>query len=153
MRRKLMAAWGWWSPGWWACGDEDPTGVGLGPLGPGVRTYEVVLDAEDFLVRDTTFDGIGTLDDAVFRMAAHEFDGELEARTLFSLTRPTTVTYTVDNATGSTASRSVVGGTLTLVVDTVAAVGGAGGPGGGAGDGGVAPGERHVGRSATTRRT
>jgi hypothetical protein len=103
-----------------ACGDEGPTGVGSDLLGEGVRTYEVVFDASEFLVADTTYDRIGTLDDAQFRMAAHAFGGELDARTLFALSRPNTVTYTSGGTTSTDSIAAVVGGTLTLVVDTVA---------------------------------
>ncbi len=104
-----------------ACGDEDPTGVGSGLLGPGVRTFEVIYETSEFLVRDTTFAGLGNLDDASFRMAAHAFDGELEARTLFSLQFPSTVTYTPEGESSVTDSiQSVVGGTMVVVVDTVA---------------------------------
>jgi len=104
-----------------ACGDEDPTGVGSGLLGPGVRTFEVVFDAADFLERDTTFAALGTLDDAGFRLAAHGFGGELDARTLFSLVRPATVTYTPPDGSSVTDSvQAVVGGRLVVVVDTLA---------------------------------
>jgi hypothetical protein len=102
------------------CGDESPTAVGADLMGPGVRTFEVTFDAEEFLVRDTTFDGIGSLNDADFDMAAHQFDGVLDARTLFSLLRPLTVTYTRDGATRIDSVEAVVGGTLTLIVDTIA---------------------------------
>jgi hypothetical protein len=103
-----------------ACGDEGPTGVGSDLLGEGVRTYEVLFEANEFLVADTTYDGIGTLDDAPFRMAAHSFEGELHARTLFSLSRPHSVTYTAGGTTRTDSIAAVVGGTLTLVVDTIA---------------------------------
>jgi hypothetical protein len=103
------------------CGDESPTGVGSELLGPGVETYEVILDAADFLVADTTYNQIGTLRDALFFMAAHQFGGELEARTLFSLNRPYTVTHTPPGGSARTDSiQAFVGGTLTLVVDTLA---------------------------------
>lgn len=103
------------------CGDESPTGVGSELLGPGVETYEVILDAADFLVADTTYNQIGTLRDAQFFMAAHQFGGELEARTLFSLSRPFTVTHTPPDGSARTDSiAAFVGGTLTLVVDTLA---------------------------------
>jgi hypothetical protein len=103
------------------CGDESPTGVGSELLGPGVETYEVILDATDFLVADTTFNQIGRLYDALFFMAAHEFGGELEARTLFSVSRPFTVTHTPPGGSSRTDSvQAFVGGTLTLVVDSAA---------------------------------
>jgi hypothetical protein len=103
------------------CGDEDPVGLGSDLMGPGVRTYEVTLDPAEFLVADTTFDGIGTLNDAFFRMVAHAFDDDLEARTLFSIARPATVNYTPSEGSAVTDTiQSIVGGVLTVVVDTVA---------------------------------
>jgi hypothetical protein len=103
-----------------ACADEGPTGVGSDLLGEGVRTFEVVFEAHEFLVADTTFDRIGSLDEAQFRMAAHGFEGELDARSLFSLVRPLVATYTAAGSTVTDTVESVVGGTLTLVVDTIA---------------------------------
>jgi hypothetical protein len=123
MRRKLTIGLGLWAAAFLvtACGDESPTGVGADLLGPGVRTYEVVFDASEFLVADTTFDRIGSLDDADFRMVAHAYDGELDARTLFSLRRPLTATYSpAEGQTVTDTIEVVVGGMLTLVRDTIA---------------------------------
>lgn len=104
-----------------ACGDEGPIGVGSDLLGPGVRTYEVTLDPAEYLLADTTYDRIGTLNDALFRMVAHEFDDDLEARTLFSIARPVTVNYTPSEGSAITDTiQSIVGGVVTVVVDTVA---------------------------------
>jgi hypothetical protein len=128
MRRILMVGLGVWAMAALvaACGEEGPTGVGADLMGPGVRTYQVTLDPADFLVADTTFDRIGSLDDAPFRMAAHAFDGELEARTLLSLLRPEVVTYTPPEGQSRTDSiQAIVGGTFTLVVDTLATAPGA----------------------------
>jgi hypothetical protein len=124
MRRIVMLGLGMVAAGLAACGDELPTAVGGDLMGPGVRTYEVVLDAADFLVRDTTFDGIGTLNEAVFEMGAHQFEGVLDARTVFSLFRPLTASYTLNNETRVDSIAAAVGGTLTLVVDTIASRGG-----------------------------
>jgi hypothetical protein len=124
MRRILMVGLGVLTAGAVGCGDESPTGVGADLMGPGVRTFEVTFEAADFLVRDTTFDRIGTLSDAEFDMAANQFDGELDARTLFSLLRPVTVTYVMDGTTRTDTVAAVVGGTLTLVVDTIATASG-----------------------------
>jgi hypothetical protein len=123
MRRLLMVGLGVWAMAALvaACGDEGLTSVGADLMGPGVRTYEVTLDPADFLVGDTTFDRIGNLDDAPFRMAAHAFDGELEARTLLSLLRPEVVTYSPSEGQSRTDTiQAFVGGTLTLIVDTLA---------------------------------
>lgn len=102
------------------CGDEVPTDVGAGLLGPGVRTFEVTFEASEFLVGDTTFDQIGSLNDAEFRMAAHEFDGEVDARTLFSLLRPLTASFTEGGQTQVDSIEAIVGGRFILVVDTIA---------------------------------
>jgi hypothetical protein len=123
MRRILMVGLGVWAVAALvaACGEEGPISVGADLMGPGVRTYEVTLDPADFLVADTTYDRIGSLDDAAFRMAAHAFDGELEARTLLSLLRPETVTYTPSEGQSRTDTiQAFMGATLTLVVDTLA---------------------------------
>lgn len=120
MRRILMVGLVVLTAGAVGCGDESPTAVGSDLMGPGVRTFEVTFDAADFLVSDTSYDGIGTLNDAEFEMAAHQLDGVLDARTLFSLLRPDVVTFTLEGSSRSDSIAAVVGGTLTLVVDSVA---------------------------------
>lgn len=103
------------------CTDELPTEVGGELIGEGFRTYEVVLDADAFLEADTTYTGLGRLNIAPFGLVAEAFAGELFAHTLVRVTRPTSVTW--ENSEGSTVTDTtftVVGGTLTLVVDTVA---------------------------------
>src|SRR5690606_41249015 len=59
-----------------ACADEDPTGVG-GPLVPGgaVRTFEIVLEAEDFLVSDTAVGGFVTQGQLLYRVLACGYEG------------------------------------------------------------------------------
>ncbi|HUE76351.1 MAG TPA: hypothetical protein VMM83_00290 [Longimicrobiales bacterium] len=104
-----------------ACGDEEPTGVGSSLLGPGIRTFEVILDAEDFLQGDTTYDNIGRLRDAGFRIVANQFAGELDAHTLFRISRPFTVTWQTEDGTARTDSlRAIRGARVTLILDTVA---------------------------------
>ncbi len=123
MRRKLIVALGLVGLGGAlaACGDEDPTEVGSSLLGPGVRTFEVVLDAADFLQGDTTYDNIGRLRDAQFRIVANQFAGELDAHTLFRISRPFTVTYQTEDGTAHTDSlRFIRGARVTLILDTVA---------------------------------
>jgi hypothetical protein len=127
MRRIVLVGLGVWAASGivTGCGEEGPTGVGSDLLGPGVRTFGVVVEAGEFLVADTAFDQIGTLDDAAFRLAAHEFEGDLEARTLLSILRPETVTYTPGEGQSAVTDTIAVllGGRLTLVVDTLATEG------------------------------
>lgn len=102
------------------CTDELPTEVGGELIGEGFRTYEVVLDASSFLIADTTYTGLGRLNSAPFGLVAESFGGELFAHTLVRVVRPTTVTWENEDSVSVTDSVfTVVGGTLTLVVDTV----------------------------------
>jgi hypothetical protein len=122
MRRTLMAGLGLAAAsGALACGDEAPTEIGATLLGDGYQTYEVVLDAAEFLASDTTYDRLGRLNLATFALVANDYEGELDAHTLFKLTLPGNVTY--DNADGASVTDSVfriVGGELTVVVDSLA---------------------------------
>jgi hypothetical protein len=123
MRRILIVALGLTGlgGGLLACGDEDATGVGSSLIGPGVRTFEVVLDAEEFLQRDTTYDSFGRFRDAGFRLVADRFEGELDAHTLFQIFRPFTVTYDVpDEGTRTDSLRAIRGAEVTLILDTIA---------------------------------
>lgn len=102
------------------CGDEDPTRVGSELLGEGLRTVEVVLEHQQFLQGDTTYDQIGTLNQAAYGIVADSFAGELEARVLFRVVRPYRVTY--EDTAGTTqvdSLEAIRGGTLTVVVDTL----------------------------------
>lgn len=102
------------------CGDEDPTRVGSELLGEGLRTVEVILEHQAFLQGDTTYDRIGTLNQAPYGIVADSFAGEMDARVLFRVERPYQVTY--EDTTGSTQVDSlgaIRGGTVTVVVDTL----------------------------------
>lgn len=107
-----------------ACGDEEPTGLGSGLIGPGLRTYEVFLEGEEFLRSDTTYDRLGALSRVNFWLIAEDYAGELDAHTLFSPTLPTRVTYTDSAGSHTDSIAAYVGGTLTLVIDTVASTAG-----------------------------
>lgn len=65
-----------------ACDREDPTGIG-GVLIPdeSVRTFEVILDASDFLVMDTAFSAFPPAQ-SNFITVANSFDGVLNANAL-----------------------------------------------------------------------
>ncbi|MBW3554216.1 MAG: hypothetical protein KY466_11925 [Gemmatimonadetes bacterium] len=103
------------------CGDEDPTAIGSVLIGPGVTTFEVVLEAEDFLQSDTTYDGFGHIREAGFRLVANQFADEVDAHTLFQISRPFTVTYQVDGQTRTDSLEAIRGARVTVVVDTLAA--------------------------------
>lgn len=102
------------------CGDEDPTEAGSELVGEGLRTVEVVLDAPEFLERDTTYDQIGTLALAPFGIVANDFETELDAHVLVRIERPFRVSFTdADSLVASDTIVRLVGGTLKLVVDTL----------------------------------
>lgn len=103
-----------------ACGDELPTAVGGDIIDPGFRTFDVVLDAATFLQADTTYDRLGELRGAPFRLVAEAFEGELFAHTLFRVNVPRRVTYEDEDGTSVTDSLfAIIGGTVTVVLDTL----------------------------------
>jgi hypothetical protein len=66
-----------------ACGEEGPTSVGAGLVpGGAIRTIEVTIEPERYLVWDTAFAGFGSPGEAPFTIIANEFGGELNANTL-----------------------------------------------------------------------
>ena len=102
------------------CGDEDPTEAGSELLGEGLRTVQVVLDAPEFLERDTTYDQIGTLALAPFGIVANDFEAELDAHVLVRIQRPFQVSFTgADSTTSTDTIVRLVGGTLTVVLDSL----------------------------------
>lgn len=102
-----------------ACGDEDPTSVGGDIIEEGFLTFDVLLGASAFLVSDTTYDSIGALNSAPFALVAESFEGELFAHTLFRVNVPTRVTYESEGTTITDSVFTIVGGTVTVVVDTL----------------------------------
>ncbi len=108
-----------------SCADEDPTTVGGGLVGNHAQTFDLVLDPAEFLVSDTTYDSLGSLNEASFRMAAHEFAGSLEAHTLFLVRRPRSISYTdASNVTHTDTLPALGGAKLTVVMDTIASTAG-----------------------------
>ena len=107
-----------------ACADEDPTGVGR-PLVPGgaVRTYEIVLEPEDFLVSDTTLGGFVTPDEVTYRVLAGGYEG-LTANGLARFARPPAAVSYVDTSgvTRADSMPSYIGGRVVLSVDTLRSV-------------------------------
>ncbi|MGK7312708.1 MAG: hypothetical protein ACN0LA_10775 [Candidatus Longimicrobiales bacterium M2_2A_002] len=102
------------------CGDEDPTEAGSELVGEELRTVEVVLDAPEFLERDTTYDQIGTMALAPFDIVANDFEAELDAHVLVRIERPFRISFTdADSVLVADTIDRLVGGTLTLVVDSL----------------------------------
>ncbi|HEX6937794.1 MAG TPA: hypothetical protein VF158_00170 [Longimicrobiales bacterium] len=105
------------------CADEDP--VGLDPLVPpgAVRTYEVVLDAAQFLVQDTAIVGFSTAAATDQGIVAEDHEGVLDAHTLVRFALPlSSITYT--DTAGSTKidnSPILVSGGVVARLDTLQA--------------------------------
>lgn len=103
------------------CGKESPTAVGGSLVEGNVRTYQVTLNAADFLVTDTTFDNFEPPGGVPFVLAANQFEGTFTAHTLLKYRLPTQFTYTdtTDNSFTDTLPQ-FTGGTVVLYVDTTA---------------------------------
>lgn len=104
------------------CGDEDPTAVGSELIGPGIATFEVVLEPQEFLLADTTYEVFGAARNLGDRLIAEDFAGELDANTLVHLNRPFTVTYVPEEGGASQTDSllAIRGGQFTLIVDSAA---------------------------------
>jgi hypothetical protein len=104
------------------CTDEDVTGTGRELVAGGVvRTSEIVLDADAFLVADSTLGGFSDLNGAVTLLALDGAAG-LEAR---GALRFGAAPISIDVATDSTTIvqdtlATLVGGRLQVVIDTLA---------------------------------
>ena len=84
-----------------ACGSDSPVEVGAGllPAEP-VTTFEVVLEADQFLALDSAFALYNQPADAGFAMIAADYAGVLDAHALnrFSIVRTITVRDTLANS-------------------------------------------------------
>ena len=103
------------------CGEESPTDVG-GPLLPAgsVRTFEVVLDAADFMGVDTSFSGYTRIQGSGFQVVADGFEGTLDAHTLARFDIPTIIAVTDTAGVVRTDSTPVfVGGRIVARIDTL----------------------------------
>lgn len=105
-----------------ACGTESPVEVGeqLLPDEP-VTSFEVVLDADRFLVLDSAFALFRLPYQAQFVIVAEDFEGVLDAHALArfqTLPRSITVRDTVGTGTVSDTLPSYIGGRLVVLVDT-----------------------------------
>lgn len=120
MRRIAIIALGLAAAATAGCGDEGPTSVGASLIGEGPQTFDLVLNPAEFLVSDTTYDDMGSLHDATFRMVAHDFADTLEAHTLFQVVRPFSITYQDTANVSRTDTLPTLGGAdLTVVLDTL----------------------------------
>lgn len=110
-----------------ACDSEVPTGVGRDLLPPGViQSFEVVLDADRFLVFDTAFGLYSDASDAGFGVIANAYRGELDSRILVRFDLPRTVS--VRNSAGTLVTDSTpefIGADIVLPIDTLAGGGAA----------------------------
>jgi hypothetical protein len=115
----------WWAllalPVMAACGEEGPTEVGAGLLPPdAVRTFEVILEAHQYMVYDTAFGLYSDPADAAFMVVANQFDGALDAHGLARWAMPQWITVT--DTLGAVQVDSMprfVRGEVRVVVDTL----------------------------------
>ncbi|HSL72289.1 MAG TPA: hypothetical protein VK864_18715 [Longimicrobiales bacterium] len=105
-----------------ACTQEVPTDIGgsLLPSG-GVRTFEVILEPEQFLVFDTAFSGYADAFDARFLVIARDFEGVLDANTLIRFGQKP-VSIQVRDSAGAVRTDTLpkfAGGDLVIRIDTL----------------------------------
>lgn len=106
-----------------ACGRESPTAVGatLLPTG-GIRTFELVLNASDFLVADTAASGFVFPVNAPFEVTAQSFGDTVSAHTLAQFVMPSILISVRDTTTNSTVTDTArfFGANVVLYVDSTA---------------------------------
>ncbi|HEX9105874.1 MAG TPA: hypothetical protein VF832_01570 [Longimicrobiales bacterium] len=107
-----------------ACGRETPTAVGGSLLtGGGARTFELVLDAPNFLQSDTTLTGFTKgASSTLVLIVAQGFGGQVNAHALARFVSPAN-TITVLDSTGTSktdTAPSFFKGTVVLHIDTTA---------------------------------
>lgn len=106
-----------------ACGQESPTAVGGGLLpGGSVRTFEVVLDASQFLLSDTTVSGFVRPGQVPFAIVAQTFGGSVTAHAIAQFVTPGS-SITVIDSTGTSKTDTLpryFSGRVALAVDTSA---------------------------------
>ena len=65
-----------------ACTQETPSEIGGSLLPPGdVKTFEVILEPQQYLVFDTAFSGYAKAFDTSVKVAARKFEGVVDANT------------------------------------------------------------------------
>lgn len=102
------------------CGEESPTDVG-GSLLPGqpVRTFEVILEPDVFLVRDTAFSGYARIQNSGFYYLAESNQGVVNARGLARFVVPGSISVRDSAGTVRTDTLPIYfSGRLVLRVDT-----------------------------------
>jgi len=101
------------------CADESP--VGLDPIVPPgvVRSFEIVLDADRFLVMDTSITGFTTVAGSGYGVVANAHGGALNAHTLLRGALPLRSVFYRDTAgvTRTDTQPIVIGGELILKID------------------------------------
>lgn len=104
-----------------ACNEEVPTGVGGGLLPPGgIRTFEVVLEPERWLVSDTAFGLYSAVPDENFFILADKFDDALDSRALVRFLVPAvSARDTATNATRTDTLPNYFAGRMVLLIDTL----------------------------------
>ena len=105
-----------------ACTEEAPTDIG-GPLvsGVGVRTFEVVLEASQFLVFDTAFSGYADAFDTNILAIARNFEGVTSSNALVRYNRAPASLQVRDLASSTVRTDSAprfLTGDLVLKLDT-----------------------------------
>lgn len=108
-----------------ACTEEGPTEVGGGLVTGGeLRTFEVVLEAAQFLVLDTAFAGYNVPVGSGYQVVANNFDGVLDAHALTRFVNLPDSQQVVQTGGATVWDRNLtyVGGQLTVVVDTLRSV-------------------------------
>lgn len=103
------------------CTEETPTDIG-GPLLPGtdVRTFEVILEPDQYLENDTAFSGYTRAIEAPFLLVAQNFEGVVNANTLVRFGRPPASLQARDSA-GTVRTDTLPSyptGVLVLFIDT-----------------------------------
>ncbi|HSJ06845.1 MAG TPA: hypothetical protein VK936_09085 [Longimicrobiales bacterium] len=104
-----------------ACDQETPTSVGGGLLPPdGIRTFEVIIEPERYLVFDTAFGMYSDASSADFLVVAREFEGVVNANILARFVLPTAVAVRDSGDVLRTdTTPAYAGGRLRLLVDTL----------------------------------
>ena len=105
-----------------ACTQDSPTEVGSGLLPPdAIRTFEVVLEPERYLVWDTAFGLYSAAADADYTLIAREYEGVLNSNVLLRYAIPRTISVIDTAGVLRTDSMPIYfSGAVRVAIDTVA---------------------------------